>query len=153
MQALRAEAAKARAASQGQTRAALPLGEPKREDIKFGSEFRAELVEKDGQEFYLVEGYASMAEKPYEMWDMFGPYNEVVSASAFDRTLAAKPMVVFRFNHGGTAMATTANGRLELSPTRSVCGTGRGSTRSAPTSATSSPRSRTATSPNSRSCS
>jgi hypothetical protein len=114
MSVLRAEAAKARAAATGTQRAALPCGEAKREDVKFHSEFRAELVEKDGQEFYLVEGYASMTEQPYEMWDMFGPYDEVVSAKAFDRTLSADPMVVFRFNHGGTAMATTRNGRLEL---------------------------------------
>jgi phage head maturation protease len=115
MAVLRAEAAKARAAATGTQRAALPCGEAQREDMKFHSEFRGELVEKDGQEFYLVEGYASMAERGYDMWDMFGPYKEIVSARAFDRTLAASPMVVFRFNHGGTAMATTANGRLELS--------------------------------------
>lgn len=111
---LRAEAAKARAAAAGATRRDLPCGEAKREDIKFRSEFRAELVEKNGQEFYLVEGYASITEQPYEMWDMFGPYEEVVSGSAFDATLAADPMVVFRFNHGGTSMANTRNGRLEL---------------------------------------
>jgi phage head maturation protease len=115
MSVLRAEAAKARAAATGQQRTAMPLGEAKREDVKFSSEFRAELVEKDGQQFYLVEGYASMSEQPYEMWDMFGPYNEVVSGRAFDKTLAADPMVVFRFNHGGTSMANTRNGRLELS--------------------------------------
>jgi phage head maturation protease len=114
MSVLRTEAAKARASASGAQRAALPCGEAKREDVKFHSEFRAELVEKDGQDYYLVEGYASMVEKPYEMWDMFGPYDEVVSASAFEKTLAASPMVVFRFNHGGTAMATTTNGRLEL---------------------------------------
>jgi HK97 family phage prohead protease len=114
MSVLRAEAAKARAGASGQQRASLPCGEAKREDVKFHSEFRAELVEKDGQEYYMVEGYASMVEKPYEMWDMFGPYDEVVSRTAFDATLAAKPTVVFRFNHGGMAMASTANGRLEL---------------------------------------
>jgi HK97 family phage prohead protease len=111
---LRAEAAKARAAAAGSTRSSLPCGEAKREDVKFSSEFRAELVTKDGQEFYLVEGYASMTERAYEMWDMFGPYDEIVSAGAFDKTLAADPMVVFRFNHGGTSMANTRNNRLEL---------------------------------------
>ena len=114
MSVLRAEAAKARAAATGAQRAALPCGEAKREDVKFHSEFRAQLVERDGQEFHLVEGYASTTEQRYEMWDMFGPYHEVVSRDAFDKTLAAAPMVVFRFNHGGTAMATTSNGRLEL---------------------------------------
>jgi HK97 family phage prohead protease len=114
MSVLRAQAAQARAAASGVLRASLPCGEAKREDVKFRSEFRAELVEKDGQEFYLVEGYASTSEQPYEMWDQFGPYNEVVSRNAFDKTLAADPMVVFRFNHAGTPMATTRNGRLEL---------------------------------------
>jgi HK97 family phage prohead protease len=55
-----------------------------------------------------------MTERGYEMWDFFGPYEEIVSAGAFDATLAADPMVVFRFNHGGTSMANTRNGRLEL---------------------------------------
>jgi HK97 family phage prohead protease len=117
---LRAEAAKDRAAA-GLTRSSLPRyiadepGEPKREDVKFSSEFRSELVEKDGQDFYLVEGYASMTERAYPMWDAFGPYDEIVSAGAFDVTLAAEPMVIFRFNHAGTPMANTANGRLQLS--------------------------------------
>jgi HK97 family phage prohead protease len=116
---LRAEAAKARAAA-GLARGSLPRyiadepGEPKREDVKFSSELRSELVEKDGQEFYLVEGYASMTERAYPMWDAFGPYDEIVSSGAFDRTLTADPMVIFRFNHAGTPMANTVNGRLEL---------------------------------------
>jgi uncharacterized protein len=33
-------------------------------------------------------GHASVTETPYEMYDFFGPYSEVVSASAFDSTLA-----------------------------------------------------------------
>jgi HK97 family phage prohead protease len=115
MSVLRAEAARARAAGVGGVqRSSLPCGEAKRDDVKFASEFRSELVEKDGQEFYLVEGYASMTDRAYEMWDFFGPYDEVVSKSAFDVTLAADPMVIFRFNHGGTSMANTRNGRLEL---------------------------------------
>lgn len=111
---LRQEAARARSAAGGSARAVLPCGEAKREDVKFHSEFRAEKVERDGKDFYLVEGYASMTERSYEMWDFFGPYEEIVSKSAFDKTLAADPMVVFRFNHGGTSMANTRNGRLEL---------------------------------------
>jgi phage head maturation protease len=117
MSILRAQAARARReAADGKVSAstALPLDEPQRMDIKFQTQFRAEAVEKDGQEFVRVEGYASMVERSYEMWDFFGPYDEVVSRDAFDKTLTAKPMVVFRFNHGGTAMATTRNGRLEL---------------------------------------
>lgn len=82
----------------------------------FRAEFTVERVagvSGDAPEVTL-RGYASAYEQPYEMWDMFGPYDEVVSSRAFDDTLAAKPLVVFRFNHSGTAMATTSNGRLEL---------------------------------------
>lgn len=116
MSTLRAEAAAARAAAATgqQARAALPCGEAMREDVKFRSEFRGELVTVGGTEFYRVEGYASTSEQPYEMWDQFGPYHEVVSRDAFDRTLAGDPMVVFRFNHAGTPMATTRNDRLQL---------------------------------------
>jgi HK97 family phage prohead protease len=48
------------------------------------------------------------------MWDMFGPYTEIVSAGAADGTLAADPEVVFRFNHAAMPMASTRNARLEL---------------------------------------
>src|SRR4029077_8328050 len=75
---------------------------------------RATTVERDGREFFVLEGYASTVERGYEMWDAFGPYNEVVSRSAFDQTLGTDPLVVFRFNHAGTPMASTRNGRLEL---------------------------------------
>lgn len=116
------EAAKARSAG-GLQRASLPSltppgearqpGEANREkDVP--SELRAEKVQRDGGEFYLVEGYASMTERKYEMWDFFGPYDEIVTNTAFDETLAADPMVVYRFNHGGMSMANTRNGRLEL---------------------------------------
>jgi phage head maturation protease len=119
MAALRAEAARMRSAAGGAQRKAMPNGEaqrgaPDQPAFTIPAEFRAEKVDRDGQEFYLVEGYASMAERSYEMWDFFGPYEEIVSKSAFDRTLAADPMVVYRFNHGGTSMANTRNGRLEL---------------------------------------
>jgi len=33
-------------------------------------------------------GVASATERAYEMWDIFGPYSEVVSHDAFDETLA-----------------------------------------------------------------
>jgi HK97 family phage prohead protease len=38
-----------------------------------------------GQGFH---GLASRTDTPYEMWDMFGPYTEIVSAGAFGSTLA-----------------------------------------------------------------
>lgn len=117
MTALRAAAAAARASS---ARAAdaepmtVPRGRPERQAVRARSELRAKMVERDGQQWHLVEGYASVFERGYEMWDMFGPYTEVVSATSADESLAASPFVVFRFNHGGITMATTDNKRLEL---------------------------------------
>lgn len=35
----------------------------------------------------VFEGYASVTERPYEMFDFWGPYTEVVSAGAFQVTL------------------------------------------------------------------
>lgn len=76
---------------------------------------RAALTDKDGMEFVRVEGYASVVEVTYEMWDFFGPYGETIKAGAFDKTLEAKPAVVFRENHRSRIMARTGNGTLELS--------------------------------------
>jgi len=64
-----------------------------------------------------VGGLASVTEHPYEMYDMFGPYNEIVSHGAFEGTLSASPLVEFTANHGaggGLPMAHTRNGTLEL---------------------------------------
>lgn len=71
-----------------------------------------------GEDRVTVGGYASVTESPYEMHDMFGPYTEVVSAGAFDKTLAASPLVEFTLNHGaggGLPMAHTRSGSLVLS--------------------------------------
>jgi len=112
--ALRAAAAASRAAAAGGEPMQTPRGRPEMQPVRAASELRAEKVTKDDLEWYLVEGYASVFERSYEMWDMFGPYEEIVSAGAADATLAVGPEVVFRLNHGGTPMAGTKNGRLEL---------------------------------------
>ncbi|MDX2521370.1 HK97 family phage prohead protease [Streptomyces stelliscabiei] len=122
---LRQEAAQARASAAGSTSMAVPqdrgqVGSPARLDaaapeIRYPSNLRAKKITRDdGLDWYEVEGYASAFEQAYEMYDMFGPYTEIVSAGAADATLAADPDVVFRFNHAGTPMATTRNGRLQL---------------------------------------
>lgn len=126
---LRAQAAEARAAAAEVEPMRVPRGRPERQAVRVDSILsakrvdadevpskleRAKKVEKDGVQWYLVEGYASVFERGYEMWDVFGPYTEVVSKGAADETLSADPMVVYRFNHGGMSMATTMNGRLEL---------------------------------------
>lgn len=64
---------------------------------------------------YELEGYASAYEKPYEMWDFYGSYEEVVRAGAGAKTLAEEPDVVLVFNHAGLPMARTKAGNLELS--------------------------------------
>jgi HK97 family phage prohead protease len=62
----------------------------------------------------LVAGYASVTEEPYEMWDMFGPYSEVVRAGAFAKTLSESPAVQLLLNHEGLSMAYTKAGTLRL---------------------------------------
>jgi phage head maturation protease len=110
-----AAAARAAAASGADTRgASVPRDRPAAPELRFASKLRAESVVKDGLEFVQVEGYASVFETGYEMYDWYGPYTEIVSAGAADVTLAANPEVVFRFNHAGTPMAGTRNGRLNL---------------------------------------
>lgn len=61
-------------------------------------------------------GYASVTETPYEMYDMFGPYNEVVSRGAFEATLnTANLDVPLVLNHDSMRrIARTTNGSLLL---------------------------------------
>jgi HK97 family phage prohead protease len=62
----------------------------------------------------LVAGYASVTEEPYEMYDMFGPYTEVVRSGSFAKTLGESPQVQLLLNHEGLAMAYTKSGTLRL---------------------------------------
>jgi HK97 family phage prohead protease len=80
----------------------------------FGAQVRATTVIWKDQERVLLEGYASVVEKKYRMWDMFGEYDEVVSQGAFDETLSKNPDVAYLVNHRGVTMARTTNGSLEL---------------------------------------
>jgi hypothetical protein len=81
---------------------------------RFPSEIRAKLTKRDGKSFYEVDGYASVFNVWYEMYDMFGPYKEKVDSAAFDMTLANDPDVAFLLNHRGMTMARTSNGTLDL---------------------------------------
>ena len=62
-----------------------------------------------------VEGYASVTEEVFEMWDYYGPYGEVVRQGAFAKTLSENPQVQLLLNHGGLSMAYTRAGTLRLS--------------------------------------
>lgn len=83
---------------------------------------RAKKVDRDGKSFFVVEGYYTTYERGYEMWDWYGPYTEVVSAGAGEKTIASQPDVVFLVNHRGLAMARTLAGTLELWSDETGCG-------------------------------
>lgn len=100
----------------GQQRS-LPNGAARRvstRDLSAQSQLRAKKVDRDGKPFFQVEGYYTVYERGYEMWDWAGPYTEIVSADAGEKTTAANPDVVYLVNHAGLAMARTVAGTLEL---------------------------------------
>jgi phage head maturation protease len=68
-----------------------------------------------------LEGFATVYEQPYQMWDAYGPYTEIVSAGAGEKTLAANPDVKYLFNHRGMPMASTGTGTLTLTKPTRVC--------------------------------
>jgi HK97 family phage prohead protease len=61
-----------------------------------------------------LEGYASVTESAYDMWDWYGPYAEVISRGAFTKTLSETPDVALLLNHKGMTLARTKSGTLEL---------------------------------------
>ena len=75
-----------------------------------------EQAEGDG---LLFAGVASATERAYEMWDMFGPYTEIVSHDAFDVTLAREDLdVPLVLDHNQMRrIARTTLGTLRLSMT------------------------------------
>ena len=69
----------------------------------------------NGNGGFLLNGYASTTEEPYDMYDMFGPYSEVISRGSFAKTLGEAPKVQLLVNHGGLSLAQTTSGTLRLS--------------------------------------
>lgn len=87
--------------------------------VRAALECRGSAAEKmaNGADGVRLSLYASVTDKPYEMYDFFGPYTEIVAAGAFDETLRAEPLTEFTVNHGaggGLPMAHTRNGTLAL---------------------------------------
>ena len=80
----------------------------------FGAQFRHQPVVVQGKELHELDGYASVVEQRYPMWDMFGEYGETIAATAFDATLAAGPDVAFLVNHRGVSMARSKGGSPTL---------------------------------------
>lgn len=90
-----------------QVRYSQPRGVGTARSLHFPARMTAREEEKYGQRWYRLSGHASVTEVPYEMWDEFGPYNEVVAGTGFDVTLAADPDVTYLVNHRGLSMART----------------------------------------------
>lgn len=64
----------------------------------------------------VLDGYASVFDVPYDVYG--GPpfgFSEVVSRSAFNRTLSGNPDVHLLINHEGLPLARTKSGTLQLS--------------------------------------
>lgn len=80
----------------------------------FSAELRALKVIHNDQERVKLLGCASVVEKKYRMFDMFGEYDEVVDQRAFNGTLARNPDVAYLTNHRGLTMARTTNQTLLL---------------------------------------
>jgi len=87
--------------------AAMPPWGPRREDVTFPAQLRAKKVTYNDMQLVQLHGVASVYDIRYEMWDMFGPYDEIVDGHAGDETLAAGPDVTFLENHKGLSMART----------------------------------------------
>lgn len=82
----------------------------------FAANLRTQLVQHGGKDMIQLDGTASVVETWYDMWDMFGLYQEKIAKGAFDKTLAAAPDVAFLLNHTGMTMArTTKSKTLQLS--------------------------------------
>lgn len=92
-------------------RSILPAGPQRR---SYPAQFEVRAVPGASSKVEL-RGYASVFDQPYEMFDMFGPYTEVVRAGAFTKTLSESADVAYLANHEGLTMARTAAGSLVLS--------------------------------------
>lgn len=84
-------------------------------------ELRHSLVEFRGREMIETSGHFTIYNRGYDMWDMYGPYTEVVVDGSGKESLARRPDCIFLVNHTGLAMARTGGpwnqnrGTLELS--------------------------------------
>jgi HK97 family phage prohead protease len=76
-------------------------------------ELRA-VADGSGGETLTFSGYACVTEQSYEMYDLFGPYTEVVRQGAFKKTLSEGADVPFLVNHEGLTLARTKSGTLRL---------------------------------------
>jgi HK97 family phage prohead protease len=94
-------------------------GVPERIDMALcggNVEMRAKANGTGGTRFQF-DGYASVFDHPFEMWDGWGDqYSEVINQGAFSRTLANNCDVPFLIGHdsGGFSLARTKSGTMTL---------------------------------------
>lgn len=85
---------------------AIPNGRPR--SHPFTGQMRSKVITKGGHDYLHVEGYASVFDLEYDMYDMFGIYWESVDPGAFTKSLANPALdVAFLLNHRGMTMART----------------------------------------------
>lgn len=94
--------------------AAMPAGVHRPDNPGIPATLRAVTVQRNGKELYQLSGVASVTDKPYEMYDWLGTYDEIIERGAFVETLAADPDVSFLINHTGMTLARTTNRTLDL---------------------------------------
>lgn len=86
---------------------------PEREYRNF-KPFAVREAEEGGEKSYIVEGYATTFNEPYELFrDGEKAYYEKVDARAFDESDLTD--VIFLYNHEGMVYARQKNGTLQLS--------------------------------------
>ena len=70
----------------------------------------------DDETMSRFQGYASVVNRGYPMWDAFGEYTEVVQPGSFAQTLSQSPDVPLVLGHDSLRrLARTTNGSLQLS--------------------------------------
>lgn len=70
-------------------------------------EVRHGLVKYRDRDMIETSGFFTIYGRPYEMWDLYGPYEEEVVAGSGLDSIMSGPDTVFLMNHTGISMART----------------------------------------------
>lgn len=71
----------------------------------FPAELRGKFEKIGDRTVYRVEGYATVFNRGYQMWDRAGKYTEIMDERSLDVSLSNRPDVAFLTNHTGVTMA------------------------------------------------
>ncbi|MDA8437889.1 MAG: HK97 family phage prohead protease [Propionibacterium sp.] len=71
-------------------------------------------VRDDGGTEFVLSGYASTTDAPYEVNDWLGAYTETIARGAFGKALQESDDVRLLLNHDGIPLARTRSGTLAL---------------------------------------